>query len=426
MMQSEMDYDVGMTDAPDSSSLHMLSAADRAAIGQAPPLEDQECDQDAVPASNKIHIRGVDTLSSDDVITFVKEHCGPVSRIEWIDDSSANLVFPSKHEARDAFLSLSEASPDMEKLAAFETIPAKAMSSKPNVQIHIRFALTSDKKRPGASARSRYYLFHPDQDHAGRIRRDRIKYRDRGSGNSHRRNVKRTPSRHVEDIETFNSDLYDDKETHAYGAGRNQNGGRPQEYDFDIRPGRADSCRNEDRELFPNRQSFRLSQPGRNRSASPQQSRTRNAKMADVRDRNMRTVGRAIASVPSQQLVKSNASKELFPAKVTSSGGKATDKPDMAAHTRLSQRTISLGGESGVGNSTTTAESVRIRGMANQEADNFEFAIKGVAGKKVTELFPEKLRANNGGRKRYANKHENMDCSKRNTDDMFSSEMSRD
>ena len=55
----------------------------------------------------KLHVRGLDTLHTEDIKAHVKAHFGPVDKVEWIDDSSANLVFSSEPTAREALVALS-------------------------------------------------------------------------------------------------------------------------------------------------------------------------------------------------------------------------------------------------------------------------------------------------------------------------------
>ncbi len=156
----------------------------------------------------KLHLRGLDALTPDDIKAYIIEHVGtgtgrggaPYERIEWIDDTSANLIFESEAAAAGALTALAAISiADTAQLPVREPLPAKTYSGKPDdvsAGLSVRLAVASDRKQSGAAARSRFYLLHPEYDpeerrrsQQNRRRDDRGSYRDsRDSRDSRSRN----------------------------------------------------------------------------------------------------------------------------------------------------------------------------------------------------------------------------------------------
>jgi hypothetical protein len=107
-----------------------------------------------------------------------------VQRLDWIDDTSLNLVYESPAVARAALAALSvEAA--AEELPLLYLRPTKPFSQSPDSRLCARIAKPTDRKEPGARERSRYYLFHPEEDR-GEQRRDR-RPRSRNTGGSRER-----------------------------------------------------------------------------------------------------------------------------------------------------------------------------------------------------------------------------------------------
>lgn len=84
---------------------------------------------DPVLVPTKVHLRGVDTLTTEDIKSYASDHFGAVDRVEWIDDTSVNLLFGSEAIAQDALVSLC-AIPiaDPTQLPTLESLPAKPFS----------------------------------------------------------------------------------------------------------------------------------------------------------------------------------------------------------------------------------------------------------------------------------------------------------
>jgi hypothetical protein len=108
-----------------------------------------------------IHLRGVDNLSTDDVQLYVST-LYPLfeSKIEWIDDTSLNVVYESADIATTALQTLS-LNP-VQDLEATSLRPAKPLFGEKSIEgLRVRIAFMGDKKERGARDRSRWYLFNP-------------------------------------------------------------------------------------------------------------------------------------------------------------------------------------------------------------------------------------------------------------------------
>lgn len=296
-------------------------------------------------AATKVHIRGLDVMKPDDIKAYVAEHFteSPFERIEWIDDSSGNLLFASEPVAARALEALSlEPIQDVALLPPRQLIPAKPFTQMPDVHLQVRLAVLSDKKQAGAAQRSRFYLLNPEYDPEERHRRgDTRRFRDRdGGGGYGRRRGRHSTRGDDEHTEPFDVSLYDDDEaSRASRAPRSSRPRRRRSYTPDSERSeprrRRSSYRgdhwstNRGKELFPldssSSSNRRDSHRDRDRSASPGRDRDGDRSM-DMDDalsnegsastaRN-RDQARAIRSHKSR----SNRSRELFPEKTIGSG----------------------------------------------------------------------------------------------------------
>lgn len=286
----------------------------------------------------KVHIRGLDTFTPEDVKGYVAEHFGTTyEKIEWIDDTSLNLVFDSEPTAQGALTALAGTeTADVTQLAPLQSVTAKPFSQKPDSSLYVRFATAGDRKIAGAAARSRFYLLHPEYDPEERKRRGEIrgKYRERegyGRRSDRERGNGRRGGERIDDYDTnsFDVSLYDDDSsslakriTTEPRARRGSSHGRLRrespESDEDF------TRRNREKELFPNLKARdRNGGSRRDRSASP----IRDDGALDDLARDRAAVrNREQARAVKDRLAKDNAAKELFPTKVSSSpatGGKA-------------------------------------------------------------------------------------------------------
>lgn len=108
-----------------------------------------------------IHLRGVENLSTDDVQLYVSTlYPSFESKIEWIDDTSLNVVYESADIATTALQTLS-VNP-VQDLEATTLRPAKPLFGEKSIEgLKVRIAFMGDKKERGARDRSRWYLFNP-------------------------------------------------------------------------------------------------------------------------------------------------------------------------------------------------------------------------------------------------------------------------
>jgi hypothetical protein len=125
---------------------------------------------------DRVHIRGVDDFHTSDIITFANDHfpAHDPLHIQWIDDTSANIVYPSSTIAQQALISFSQASITIDDVtnSPFEPRSAKTLSTRPASTLQIRVAKMGDRKKKNAKDASRYYLLHPDQDPRERMRKE--------------------------------------------------------------------------------------------------------------------------------------------------------------------------------------------------------------------------------------------------------------
>ncbi|KAI1497145.1 hypothetical protein F5X99DRAFT_32059 [Biscogniauxia marginata] len=408
-------------------------------------------DPDAL-APTKVYIRGLDILNPDHVKAYVAEHYSedPVAKIEWIDDSSANLIFASETAASQAVISLAAGSiQDINQLPPRTLLPAKPFSQKPEVILQVRPALSSDRKQVGAASRSRFYLLNPEYDPEERRRRNETRrYRDRGGDNAPRRRSKQRRS--YESSENFDVSLYDDDEAtlasrEARSRHRHRRSYTP-DSDRDERRRGSYRSENHGKELFPSSDS-KGNGVSRNRSASPARDRDDDRNMdgfasdgsaARNRDRN-RHNARAIKS----RLSRGNQARELFPENQSPGSGRLGDSTEDAAtllakgitlplmdgsndrppvQSRRLEDRITVPGSAKLADRITgpsgTAAAFNIRGAASQRSSNQGFAIKGVAGKSAKELFPDKF-GSNAGKELFADGLEGRSRRRQRAGDLF-------
>lgn len=182
------------------------------------------------PQPDRVHIRGVDDFHTSDIVTFATDHfpAHDPAHIQWIDDTSANIVYPSSSIAQQALISFSQAfiTAEIVSNSPFELRPAKTLSTHPSSTLQIRVAKMGDRKKKGAKDASRYYLLHPDQDPrermrkefetSGRIRRsaDHGDYqRRRFDDHEHRRRRDNDAANGGDTNGDFSASMYDDTPT---------------------------------------------------------------------------------------------------------------------------------------------------------------------------------------------------------------------
>lgn len=328
----------------------------------------------------KIHMRGLDTLHTDDIRAYVKAHFGLPDRVEWIDDFSANIVFASESTAREAIVALSSIQvADATALPVGEALPAKPLDGRPEISLQVRFATPADRKQAGAALRSRYYLLHPEHDPEERRRRQqagRARYRDR-DGDDRRTGRGRRDSDHK--VERFEASMYDDAPQPASRSRRHS--------DSEDRP-KSYARENRGKELFAGRP------PRRDRSASPQRAGGGDAEV-DIIATSSHGNREPAHDMRDRLSAADNGAKELFPTKKPGRGGQLDQLELAIGSARLTEadipKVVAVPDAPGGG-------AFSIRGLATQRRDaDSDFVIRGAAAS-ARELFPEKLGGGNSGK----------------------------
>lgn len=140
----------------------------------------------------------MDDLTTEDIKAFSAEHFPSESplRIEWIDDTSANIVYDTAAAASMALNDFSLSPKYDMPYSPIQLRSAKIFSSHPESSLFVRIALVTDQKRPRAYEASRFYMMHPEYDPREQRRRDRSSrsghgdYQRRGYGQEEQRRRK--------------------------------------------------------------------------------------------------------------------------------------------------------------------------------------------------------------------------------------------
>ncbi|KAL1988118.1 hypothetical protein VTN96DRAFT_1149 [Rasamsonia emersonii] len=449
-MDIDMDIDLGPIPEPETVETETLEPTAAPQDGTVDPLT-------AEAQYEKVHIRGVDELTTDDLKRFAAEHF-PVeepTRIEWIDDTSANFVYSSEEvglQALKAFSQLGEE--DVSSFPSLRLRTAKSLSTHPESVLQVRSAVKTDRKKPRAHEASRFYLLHPEHDPREKLRRQlaerrRQARRDDSNGDYRRRRFDEREHRRRRRDESFAANMYDDMD----GSDRRRGGSSE---DFSDAEGRHRPRRGRQKELFPDHGP----EPGRlrDRSASPGRNDLNGMRRSDDERQDSRRRFRERS--PQLGSSRANEGKELFPSKLsgdgdsqkrelfpnktvdsylkkelfpnkTSSNHRRSDAFDAADETAdLFSKRIHVSlmdgardradvGESGeasgisIRGAASNGQGISIRGSANG------ISIKGSASASVRELFPSKYNPN-AGKELFSDKLEGRGGRRRKAEDMFS------
>ena len=152
----------------------------------------------------------MDDLTHDDIKAYAAEHypSQEPSRIEWIDDTSANLIYPTEETAFEALQSFTPPQALSADLSQLQ--PAKPLSSKPHNTLHVRQANTHDVKKRRAHESSRFYLFNPEYDHRERRRQYEGRRGQGRDGRGWKRRRSDPESMQKQKQTPFNESMYDD------------------------------------------------------------------------------------------------------------------------------------------------------------------------------------------------------------------------
>ncbi|OBT62662.1 hypothetical protein VE03_07484 [Pseudogymnoascus sp. 23342-1-I1] len=450
-MATDMDIDMGLDmdldieqDTQDFNQIELHPDLSAAPISTGPT----DVDADTV-APHKIHLRGLDDLTTKDIKSFVEEYSSgqPLERIEWIDDTSANIIYSSPEAASAALQTFIATDQLPAAHSTLDMLPAKPFPNFPNTRLLVRLAVEGDKKKPGARERSRFYLLNPEHEPQERRPRDDRGRRGDGRNRSRRDNYRsrdyddREPRRRGED---FDASMYDDESSPPRGSrdpesesGTTSSGYRDQ---------RSQRVRfaGVGKELFPEKITSRSNGRLRNRSASPMRDNEGDlildAKPAGGRNGRARSANDGGANRRKAQVIKerlkASASEplELFPRKAgaRAGGNNAADSaadlfanklriPSMdGASDRLSAKPDLMSRITKPGASDADSQpSFKIRGTARQPVQE-GFSIKGLAasGQERRELFPGKA-GGNAGKELFADRLEGRGGRRQRAEDTF-------
>jgi hypothetical protein len=402
------------------------------------------------PAPQKVHIRGLDDLTTKDIKLFASEYFSAYTptNIEWIDDTSANLVYETPDIAQEALLAFAAAEiSDISPIPILQTVPAKPPPLHPQTKLEVRLAVLGDRKQAGARERSRFYLFNPQYDPAERRKgagyRGETRYRDRDDGGyrSQRYDDRENRKRRNGDAESgFDASLYDDDEAAlAHRAARKKARRDSTSSGSDYRGQNSRRARFRGaagKELFPDRvdrDSGRL----RNRSASPVRGSDGFEETVESRDvgkrrrDNAASKNRESAQTIKARLRETASPKELFPHKIGVSHHRsdAFDAADTTADLFAKQMSVPFMDGSSDRHPTNDSLASRIsrrpdselgrlniRGVAKASATQ-DFTIKGIAPNPgVKELFPSR---GNAGKELFAERLEGRGLRRQKAEDLF-------
>ncbi|KAL9105315.1 MAG: hypothetical protein Q9227_009482 [Pyrenula ochraceoflavens] len=279
----------------------------------------------------KINLSGFnDQTTTAHLVNFLNSHFDNLNaskkEIEWIDDSSANLIFPSPAHASQALITLSVEPQQASRLDSLQARPAKNPGPFQDDNLQVRMAILTDKKKSRAAEASRFYLLHPEHDPRERMTREFQNGRPRrGRGNyggvngDYRRNRydDREHDRRLRNGdgngEEFSASMYDDEAQSDSGAQYQKH--------------------RQQQDLFDDRYSRRNGGGKRNRSASPP-SNPQELEVDILSDddttfrKRRRTNGFRTRSPPSRR--QNNIGKELFSSNITSSSTMLQSDKDLS------------------------------------------------------------------------------------------------
>jgi len=404
------------------------------------------------PCLHKVHVRGLDNLTTKDVRAFASEYFAAhqPSHIEWIDDTSANIVYETPEIAQEALVAFAAVEvADVSQLPLLQTISAKAFPLHPQTNLEVRIAVVGDRKQAGARERSRFYLFNPEYDPAERRKRAGYRggrqYRDREDGGYRSQRYDDREQQKREREADFDASLYDDDEAaiakRSTGDNRYQgssSGGESRGRDSRrLRFGGAAAGK----ELFPERVdggSGRL----RNRSASPLRDSDGDQDMRESRGARSRqqdnaaSANRLKAQMIKTRLKEASSAKELFPQKTTSHrrSGAFDAADETVADLFANKMAVPFVDGSGDAPMETPSLASRITGKSyGNDPAGFSirgaakvipasiFSIKGAAassGPRVKELFPSTL-GGNAGKELFSERLDGRGARRQKASDLF-------
>ncbi|EOD44629.1 Nucleotide-binding alpha-beta plait [Neofusicoccum parvum] len=379
-MDIDMDIDLTAADDIDAFDTEGITLdAQPAAFAPARATDPAPTAQE--PQLEKVNVEGVDNLTTAQVKAYACEHypSDQYVRIEWVDDSHANVVYETSEAALAALRSFIH--PNLgDPLTLSGTLPmalvqreAKDFFANPDIKLKVRLAVVSDVKAPRAHEASRFYLMNPDKDPWEKRKRQQGDRRNGGDGYNRKRYDDREQRRR-RDNEAYDVDMYDEEA----GAARSQTGSRrgrrgslSDDSMDDRRRGRGRGTRSKNLDdLLPSKSDGRL----RDRSASPLRDGDGRYGFEEEDSTAHRRARRRSYSPPSNR---GNATKELFPNR----GGNTTKElfPNQGSRSTLL---------------SSSASSPNPSTNSNTEKDLFPGKAQHTQ-KRSRELFPHKTSHSN-------------------------------
>jgi len=117
--------------------------------------------------NTKVHLTiDVDLLSTSDITAFIRQHqATEPERIEWINDTSLNLVYGSAELASAALYTLTnDAIRDEVTVTPTTLRTAKSSTTHPTAGLQTRIAFKTDVKKRGARHESKWHLMHGEDE----------------------------------------------------------------------------------------------------------------------------------------------------------------------------------------------------------------------------------------------------------------------
>ncbi|TVY39490.1 Uncharacterized protein LOCC1_G005770 [Lachnellula occidentalis] len=453
-MDIEMDIDMGLAEEDYAiTEIDIVPDTQTSSYQQEPkPIltaPNDSSDSNALEFTpEKIHLRGLDNFTTKEIKAFAAEYFDEHNplHVEWIDDTSANLVFESVDIARDALRAFAAVEiGDVSQIPVLQAFPTKPFSLHPNSNLEVRPAVIGDRKQAGARERSRFYLLNPEYDPAERRKRGgqrgSNKYRDRDDGGyrSQRYDDREQQIRQDGDrLSGFDSSLYDDDEAALARRATRRGSDRQDSSTGEESRGQA-SQRSRYRgaagkELFPERDGDRASGRLRDRSASPVHDGYAETPRRRRRD-SAASANRLKAQMIKTQLRDASAAKELFPQKVGINHRRsdAFDAADETADLFSSKMAVPFTDGSGDSRhekvdllaprisrkNWDNDTGFSIRGAARASQVQQGFTIKGAAsGGQIKELFPSHF-GDNSGKELFSESLEGRGRRRQKAEDLF-------
>ena len=377
--------------------------------------------------------------------------------MEWIDDSSANIVFEDEATTVQALEQFSLASEiDMTQLPNAQLRKAKPLSTHPGSDLQVRIAFTTDQKRPRAYEASRFYMMHPEHDPREKRRRgERTNHYHTGDYRRKRYNDEEHRRRKRNDVEDgFDASMYDDNgpssrrgSTDSFSDIRSSDGGRRSRHRGDsYRPARNRASR--DRSASPGR-SRRTPPPSyRKRDPHPFPEENQGKELFPSKSEPNGNLTQSGKDLFSNKLLSAGLKKELFPHKANVIIHRRSDAFDAADETAdLFANRLSVPFKTGRNEGKSLADRItnvsaisngRLKASDPEPEDNTPdmedtgfsirggsslqdkgFSIRGsAAAGTIKELFPGKA-VGNAGKELFAEKLQGRGGRRNRAEDMF-------